>query len=76
MDLLANSLGYNRLEAESDPMQVINFCTGQSRWWDAATVIFAECVDTTAIGKVVYKHCYRSVNQAAYVLANHSNCKL
>lgn len=43
---LANSLGYNRLEAESDSMQVINFCTRQSRWWDAATAIFAECVDS------------------------------
>ena len=72
---LANSLGYSRLELESDSMQVINFCTGQSRWRDAATAIFAECVDmATAIGKVVYKHCYRSANQAAHVLANHSYC--
>ena len=72
---LANSLGFNRLEAESDSMHVINFCTGQSRWWDAAAAIFAECVDTaTLIGKVIYKHCYRSSNQAAHVLANYSYC--
>jgi ribonuclease HI len=73
--VLANSLGFNRLEVESDSMQVINFCTGQSRWWDAATAIFAERVDTsTLIGKVIYKHCYRSSNQAGHVLANYSYC--
>ena len=40
--VFANSLGFPRVEAESDSLNVINFCDGQSRWWDAATTIFAE----------------------------------
>ncbi|XBI00172.1 hypothetical protein VPH35_129307 [Triticum aestivum] len=70
-----NSLGFNRLEAESDSMQLIEFCTGQTRWWDVAAAIFADCVDTTtSIGKVIYKHCYRSSNQVAHVLAKFTYC--
>ena len=73
--VFANSLGFPRVEAESDSLNVINFCDGQSRWWDAATAIFAECVDVSSlIGKVVFKHCFRSSNQAAHVLANFSYC--
>ena len=73
--VFANSLGFPRVEAESDSSNDINFCDGQSRWWDAATAIFAECVDVSSlIGKVVFKHCFRSSNQAAHVLANFSYC--
>lgn len=75
---LANSLGFNHLEAESDSILYTNdqfvYRTVQmvGRKHAAAT-IFAKCVDTTmAIGKVIYKHCYRSSNQAAHVLANYS----
>ena len=73
--VFANSLGFSCLEAESDSLQVINFCTGQTRWWDEAAALFAECVDLgTSIGKVIYKHCLRSCNRAAHVLANFSFC--
>lgn len=41
---LANSLGFNRLEAEFYSLHVIYFCTGWTRWWDAAITIFTECV--------------------------------
>ena len=72
---LVNSLGFNRLEAESNLMQLIEFCSGQTRWGNAAAGIFAECVDTTtSIGKVIYKHCYRWSNQAEHVLAKFSYC--
>lgn len=72
---LANSLGFNRVEEESDSLQVINFCSGQTRWWDSAAAIFAECLDISSlIGKVIYKHCPRSCNQAAHVLANFGFC--
>ncbi|XBH96203.1 hypothetical protein VPH35_086638 [Triticum aestivum] len=71
----ANSLGLNQIEAESDSLQVINFCNGQERWWDEAAALFAECVDiSTSIGKVIFKHCIRSCNQVAHVLANFSFC--
>lgn len=49
----ANSLGFPRVEAESDSTTVIEYCSGQTRWWDAAAAIFAECVDVSSlIGKV------------------------
>jgi len=52
---------------------VIENCTGQTTWWNTAAAIFEECVDTSSlIGKVVFKHCVHSLNQAAHVLANYS----
>ena len=43
--------------------------------WDEAATLFAECVDiSTAIGEVIFKHCIRSCNQAAHVLANYGFC--
>ena len=69
------SLGFNRLEAESDSSQVIDFFTWRTQLWDAASAIFVECVDTVSIiEKVMFKHCLRTANQAAHVLANHSYC--
>ena len=71
----ANSLGFPRVEAESDSLTVIDSCCGQARWWDEAAAIFAECVDvSTLIGKVKFKHCPRNANKAAHVLAKHSYC--
>ena len=68
-----NSLGFNRIEAELDSLQVINFCSGHTRFWNEDAAQFAECVDIgSAIGKVMFKHCFRSCNQAAYVLANYT----
>ena len=37
----ANSLGFLRVEAESDSLIVIEACEGQSRWWDEVAAIFA-----------------------------------
>jgi hypothetical protein len=67
------NLGFQRVEAESDSLNVIDFCNGQNRWWDPTAALFAVCVDISVlIGKVNFKHCYRSGNQAAHVLANFS----
>ena len=72
---LANTFGFHNIEAESDSTQVIDFCTGQSHWWDAAAAIFAECVDlTTSIGKVKFKHCPRIANSVAHELDSYSFC--
>lgn len=71
--LLANSLGCNVVEAESDSREVINFCTGGTQWWDSAAAIYAECLDTAnLIGKVKFKHCRREANGVAHALAKHS----
>ncbi|XBJ02336.1 hypothetical protein VPH35_021737 [Triticum aestivum] len=73
--VFANTLGFSRVEAESDSLMVIDSCTGQTRWWDTAAAIFAECVDAaTSIGKVNFNHCFRSCNDATHVLAKHSFC--
>ncbi|XBH85526.1 hypothetical protein VPH35_073426 [Triticum aestivum] len=70
---LAYSLGLDNVEAESDSLEVINFCTGQSQWWDSAAAIYAECVDlANLIGKVKFKHCNRVVNGVAHELAKFS----
>ena len=60
----ANSLGLNQVDAESDSLQVINYCNGQTRWWDDAAALFVECVDLgSMIGKVMFNHCLRSFNK-------------
>ena len=73
--IFASSLGFNRVEAESDSSIVIDYCSGQTEWWDSAAAVFAECVDVSlSIGKVIFKHCARSSNQAAHVLASYCFC--
>ena len=73
--IFANSLGFNRVEAESDSSIVIDYCSGQTEWWDSAAAVFAECIDVSlSIGKVIFKHCARSSNQAAHVLASYYFC--
>lgn len=71
--ILANNLGFQRVMAESDSMEVVNFCTGQTQWWDPAAAIYAECVDVvTMIGKVDFLHCPREANGAAHEIAKYS----
>ena len=51
--------------------QVINYCSGQTQWWDASAAIFADCLDVaTTIGKVKFKHCPRMSNCVAHEIAN------
>ena len=72
---LANSLGFNRIEAESDSLSVVNNCQGQVQWWDSAAAIFTECFDmATSIGKVIFSHCFRDANSVAHELAKFSFC--
>ena len=59
------------MEAESDSLEVINFCVGQERWWDPAAAIFASCIDEAAMtGKVDFLHCLREANGVAHELAD------
>ena len=50
--VLANAIGFSRIEAESDSLVVVNYCQGRNQWWDLAAAIFADCID---IGKVSRK---------------------
>ena len=73
--ILANSLGFNRVEAESDLLNIINSCRVQDQWWDAAAAIFAECIDlSTSIGNVIFSHCFHEANSVAHELAKFSFC--
>lgn len=59
--------------AESDSLEVVNFCNGASQWWDSAAAIYAECLDVAnLIGKVKFKHCNRVANGAVHELAKFS----
>lgn len=62
--LFANNMGFHRVEAESDSLEVMNFCSGQNTWWEPAATIFVECLDIgESIGKANFMHCFRSANQ-------------
>jgi ribonuclease HI len=70
---LADRLGCNSIIAESDSVETIEACSGDLRWWNESSAIFADCVDKAAsIGSVTYKFCPREANQVAHTLARHS----
>jgi hypothetical protein len=57
---LAQNLGCNRLIAESDSTETIEACSGESRWWNDSTAIYADCIDISlAIGNVSFSFCPR-----------------
>lgn len=70
---LTNSMGFHVVEADSDYLEVVNLCTGQTQWCDIAGAIYAECIDlATEIGKVIFMHCNREANSVAHELARFS----
>jgi ribonuclease HI len=67
---LAVSLGCNRVEAESDAVDVINACNGEEMWWSSAAAIYADCISSIAtLGEVKFRHCPRESNEVAHNLA-------
>jgi ribonuclease HI len=67
---LAQNLGCNRLIAESDSTETIEACSGESRWWNESTAIYADCIDiSSAIGNVSFSFCPREANQVAHEIA-------
>ena len=68
--LLANEVGCNRLQAESDCMGVIDALSGTSQWYDQAAPIYASCTGIARdIGLVNFMHCHREANVVAHELA-------
>jgi hypothetical protein len=58
------------LIAESDSAETIEACTGETRWWNESSAIFADCVDMIpSIGTVSFKLCPREANQVAHEIA-------
>ena len=67
---LANFIGCNAIEAESDSLEVVQNCSGEEQIWNDATAVYAECFTLAAsIGKVEFKHCKRDCNKAAHEIA-------
>jgi hypothetical protein len=67
---LATILSLSRVQAKSDSSDVINACNGDERWWNKASEVFADCMDSVAtIGEVSFNHCPRKANKVAHELA-------
>jgi ribonuclease HI len=70
---LALQLGFSRIVAESDSTEVVEACSGEGRWWDESTAIYADCVDmVVSIGHVSFSHIPMEANQVAHTLARES----
>lgn len=63
--MLANSLGFNDVEAESDSLEEIQLCSGVVRIWNDAITIYADILNQAGIIEKVlfftlrqrYKYC-------------------
>lgn len=54
---LAIQTGCNLLEAKSDCIEVIQYCSGENQMRKDATAIYADCLGSTSIiGKVEFKY--------------------
>jgi hypothetical protein len=52
--VLAQNIACNRIMAESDSTETIDACTGDSRWRNASSVVYAYCIDiVSSIGVLV-----------------------
>lgn len=72
---MVSSLRIHEVIVESDCLEVVNFCTGQSQWWDPVAAMYAEIVDSViSIGKVEFKHCRREANGLTLSFINHISC--
>jgi ribonuclease HI len=70
---LAQNIGCDRIMAESDSIETIDACTGDSRWWNASSAVYADCIDlASSIGSVSFKSCPREANQVAHEIARFS----
>jgi ribonuclease HI len=68
--LLAHQLGCNRVIAESDSSMTIEACSGEQRWDNESTTVYADCIDLVAsIGSVSFTHCLREANSVSHCLA-------
>jgi ribonuclease HI len=68
--LLANTRGFSAVEAESDSSEVIQYCSGNERFWNEATAIYADIVTQAGyIGNVEFKKCGRDMNKVAHEIA-------
>jgi hypothetical protein len=46
---LANHLGCNNVQVESDSIEIVQACMGEESWWGDSSAIFADCIDLAII---------------------------
>jgi ribonuclease HI len=70
---LANAMGYQRVQAESDSLEVINIMDGRERIWNESAAIYVDCIASAGmIGQTYFQHFPREANKTAHVIAKHS----
>jgi ribonuclease HI len=70
---LANALAYQRVQAESDSLEVINIMDGRERIWNESAAIYVDCIASAGmIGQTYFQHFPREANKTAHVIAKHS----
>jgi ribonuclease HI len=70
---LATNMGFTKVEAESDALEVIHMCAGDERIWNDATAIYAQIITiASSIGEVEFLHCNRELNSIAHLIASNS----
>ena len=58
---------YQSNETESESLEVIQLCSGQERFWNEATAVYAEImVAAGSVGTVLFSHCGRDLNEVAH----------
>jgi ribonuclease HI len=67
---LANLMGCNNIVMESDSLETVEACTGETTWWTTSSAIYVDCVDYAVnIGNVHYRFCHREANKVPHELA-------
>jgi hypothetical protein len=69
---VSSAMGFQRVQAESDSLEVINILDGKKRIWNELAVIYANCIMSAGmIGNTKFQHCPRKTNKAAHAIAKH-----
>ena len=67
---LLDEVGCSPIIIESDCLELINACNGETDIWSPCTAILADCFQIAhRIGRVTFKFCPREANKAAHNLA-------
>ena len=72
--ILAGQIGCNRIEVNSDCVEVIDVMKNGGNSLGPAAAMYEECtLLCRSFTKVIFSHCPREANMAAHVIASHSD---
>jgi ribonuclease HI len=70
---LAQNISCNMIMVESDSIEIIDACTCDSRWWNASSAVYVDCIDlASSIASVSFRSCPREANQVAHEISRFS----